>query len=206
MSRRRLVEPRLVIATHNRGKLREIAALMAPFGIECVAAPDLGLAEPAETATSFAGNAAIKARAAAEGSGLPALADDSGLEIAALAGAPGVHTADWAETPGGRDFALAMQRAWARIEATGLAPPYPARFVCCLALAWPDGHEEVFLGEVGGHVVWPPRGERGFGYDPMFVAEGYDETFAEIDPALKHRISHRAHAFRRLVAECLDGR
>ena len=200
--RRRFAAPKLVIATHNAGKLREIAALLAPFSVEVVSAGALGLAEPAETETTFAGNAAIKSRAAAQGSGLPALADDSGLEIAALGGAPGVYTADWAETGQGRDFGMAMERAWRAIVETGAAMPYAARFVCCLSLAWPDGHEESFLGTVGGEIAWPPRGERGFGYDPIFVPEGHCETFGEMDPAAKHAISHRADAFRQLVTAC----
>lgn len=200
--RRRFAAPKLVIATHNAGKLREIAALLAPYSVEVVSAGALGLAEPAETETTFAGNAAIKSHAAAERAGLPALADDSGLEIAALGGAPGVHTADWAETGSGRDFAMAMARAWREIGETGAAPPYAARFVCCLSLAWPDGHEESFLGTVRGQIAWPPRGDRGFGYDPIFVADGHSETFGEMDPAAKHAISHRADAFAQLVAAC----
>lgn len=200
--RRRFAAPKLVIATHNAGKLREIAALLAPYSVEVVSAGALGLAEPAETETTFAGNAAIKSHAAAQGSGLPALADDSGLEIAALGGAPGVYTADWAETGEGRDFGMAMERAWREIGETGTAPPHAARFVCCLSLAWPDGHEESFLGTVDGEITWPPRGGRGFGYDPIFVPRGHSETFGEMDPAAKHAISHRADAFAQLVAAC----
>ncbi|MEM0944919.1 MAG: non-canonical purine NTP pyrophosphatase, partial [Pseudomonadota bacterium] len=160
---RRFVEPKLVIATHNPGKLAEIAHLLEPYGVECISAGALGLPEPAETETTFAGNAGIKSHAAAKTSGLPALADDSGLEIDALDGAPGVYTADWAETPDGRDFGMAMERAWREIEASGVEPPYAARFNVCLSLAWPDGHEEVFLGKAEGYIVWPPRRLHGFG-------------------------------------------
>lgn len=197
--------PRLVIASHNPGKLREIAALFAPFGIETLPAAAFGLSEPAETETSFAGNALIKARAAVAGSGLPALADDSGLEVEALAGAPGVHTADWAETGAGRDWMLAMQKVEDRLAALGSGAPRRARFVCALALVWPDGTHALFEGQCAGALVWPPRGDRGFGYDPMFVPHGHSETFGEMDPALKHRISHRAAAFAKLEAALLTG-
>lgn len=191
---------RLVLASHNKGKLKEIGALLAPFGIEAVPASAFGLAEPAETEDSFAGNALIKARLAAEGSGLPALSDDSGLCVAALGGAPGVYTADWAETPDGRDWMLAMRKVEAALQALGPAVSRRAAFHCTLALVFPDGREELFEGRVEGSLVWPPRGERGFGYDPVFVPEGYAETFGEMDPALKHAISHRAAAFAKLTA------
>ena len=191
---------RLVVASHNAGKVREIGALLGPYGVEAVSAGDLSLPEPAETEDSFAGNARIKAHSAARLSGLPALADDSGIEIDALNGAPGVYTADWAETPDGRDFGLAMRKAWDAVEAEGPEAPRTARFVCCLCLAWPDGDDRVFLGTVEGRIVWPPRGERGFGYDPMFVPAGHDETFGEMDPAAKHAMSHRADAFAKLEA------
>ncbi len=192
--------PRLVIATHNAGKLAEIAGLLAPLGLEPVSAGALGLAEPAETATTFAGNALLKARFARDQSGLPALADDSGLCVAALGGAPGVHTADWAETGAGRDWAMAMAKVNARLEALGPGASRQAAFHCALALALPDGTEAVFEGTCRGTLVWPPRGTRGFGYDPMFVADGEQETFGEMEPARKHAISHRARAFARLVA------
>ncbi|MFN7177367.1 MAG: RdgB/HAM1 family non-canonical purine NTP pyrophosphatase [Thermaurantiacus sp.] len=198
--------PSLVIATHNPGKLREIAALVAPFGIEAVSADSLGLPEPAETEASFAGNALIKARAAAQGSCLPALADDSGLCVDALGGAPGVHTADWAETGSGRDWMLAMRKVEDRLVALGPDAPRSAAFHCTLALAWPDGAHAVFEGRCAGTLVWPPRGERGFGYDPMFVPVGHSETFGEMDPHLKHRISHRADAFAQLQASLLGSR
>lgn len=199
---RRFEGGRLIVASHNQGKVREIRELLAPFGVETVSVAELGLPEPAETETSFEGNAAIKARAAALGGGAPALADDSGLAIDALGGAPGVYTADWAETPAGRDFALAMARAHREIAATGAPEPWTARFVCALCLAWPDGHVETFLGQVEGRVIWPPRGDRGFGYDPMFVRAGETETFGEIAPEEKRKDSHRSQAFRRLVAAC----
>jgi XTP/dITP diphosphohydrolase len=191
---------RLVIATHNAGKLAEISALLAPLGVETVSAGQLGLPVPDETEDSFAGNAVLKARAAARASGLVALADDSGLCVAALGGAPGVHTADWAETPAGRDWALAMGKVEEQLKALGPGASRVARFVCALALVAPDGEAHVFEGEVAGDLVWPPRGARGFGYDPMFMPHGYGETFGEMDPVAKHRISHRAMAFSALLA------
>lgn len=193
---------RLVVATHNRGKLEEIADLLGPFGISLSSNADHGLPEPAETETTFVGNARIKAHAAARATGLPALADDSGIEVEALGGAPGVQTADWAETPQGRDFGLAMQRTWDALEATGAPEPRRARFCCTLVLAWPDGHDEVFEGEMRGRIVWPGRGSKGHGYDPIFLPDGYDLTFGEMDRWEKNRISHRADAFRKLVAGC----
>ena len=197
---RRLDAGRLVIASHNPGKVREIAELLAPYGVAAVAAGELDLAEPEETGDSFAANAALKARAAAAASGLPALADDSGLVVPALDGAPGIHSARWAGP--GKDFAAAM----AKIE-SALAgdPDRRAHFVAALALAWPDGHVETFLGEVHGWLVWPPRGTRGFGYDPMFVPRGGALTFGEMAPSDKHRISHRAAAFAKLIAACFEG-
>jgi XTP/dITP diphosphohydrolase len=197
---RKLLPGKLVIASHNQGKVREIRALLAPFGIEPVSAGDLGLAEPEETEDSFAGNALIKARASALGSGLVALADDSGLCVAALGGAPGVYTADWAETPSGRDWYLAMAKVEEKLSALGPDVDRSAAFVCTLALAWPDGESAVFEGRVEGALTWPPRGEMGFGYDPVFVPTGYTQTFAELDPETKHKISHRADAFEKLVA------
>ncbi len=204
MAYRKLLPGRLVIASHNAGKVKEINDLVAPFGIEAVSAADLGLPAPEETEKSFAGNAAIKALAAATAAGLPALADDSGLEVAALGGAPGVYTADWAETPAGRDFYLAMGRVERELAASG-SGDRSARFVCCLCLAWPDSHLETFTGTVEGALAWPPRGTMGFGFDPVFVPAGRAKTFAELDPATKHAISHRADAFRQLTAACLQG-
>jgi XTP/dITP diphosphohydrolase len=200
---RRLTEPRLVVATHNRGKLDEIRALIGDRSVELVSAGELGLPEPAETETSFLGNARIKAHAAARASGLPALADDSGIEVDALGGAPGVHTADWAETPAGRDFVHAMTRTWEALEAAGAAEPRSARFRCTLVLAWPDGHDEVFEGRLDGRCVWPMRGTEGHGYDPMFQPDGHGVTLGQMTAAEKNRISHRARAFERLVAACL---
>ncbi len=194
------IGPRLVLASHNKGKLAEIAALIAPFGIEAIPAAAFGLPEPAETEDSFAGNALLKARFAAIGTGLPALSDDSGLAVAALNGEPGVYTADWAETPNGRDWMLAMQKVEDRLQALGPDVSRRAAFHCTLALVWPDGTEQTFAGEMPGHLVWPPRGNLGFGYDPLFVPEGHAQTFAEMDPAMKHAISHRARAFALLQA------
>jgi len=197
--------PRLVVASHNAGKVREIGDLMRPLGIETVAAAILGLPEPEETETTFEGNARLKAQAAATATGLPALADDSGLTVAALGGAPGIYSARWAETPQGRDFAHAMRTVWQKLEAAGAPQPRRAAFACALTLAWPDGHDETFLGTCEGRLVWPPRGDNGFGYDPIFVAQGHDITFGEMDPQRKHAISHRADAFRQLVDACFTG-
>ncbi len=192
----------LVVATHNAGKLEEIAALLGPYGIAVTSNADHGLPEPVETELSFVGNARIKAHAAAQATGLPALADDSGIEVAALDGAPGVHTADWAETGAGRDFVLAMGRVWDELEAAEAPEPRRARFCCTLVLAWPDGHDEVFAGEMPGRIVWPMRGQKGHGYDPIFQPDGFDLTFGEMDRWQKNQISHRADAFAKLVAGC----
>jgi XTP/dITP diphosphohydrolase len=200
---RRLAEPRLVVATHNRGKLEEIADLLTPFPVEVVSAASLGLPEPTETETTFLGNARIKAHAAAAASGLPALADDSGIEVDGLGGAPGVYTADWAETPQGRDFVHAMRRTWDALETANEPYPRTARFRCTLVLAWPDGHDEVFEGRIEGQCVWPMRGEQGHGYDPIFQPDGYEITLGEMDRWEKNRISHRGDAFRKMVAACL---
>lgn len=201
---------KLVIATHNAGKLKEISALLAPFGVECVSAGELGLPEPAETGTTFVENALIKARAAAEGSGLPALADDSGLCVTALDGRPGVYTADWAERqwfegPKGRDWYMAMGKVEGLLAEQGANVDRSCWFACVLALAWPGGQSEVYEGRANGTLTWPPRGTLGFGYDPVFVPSGATRTFAEIDPAEKHRISHRADAFAKLVAGQFKG-
>ena len=200
--RRVFREPRLVVASHNPGKVREIGDLMRPFGVETISAADLDLAEPDETETTFEGNARLKARAAAKASGLPALADDSGLAVGALGAAPGIYSARWAETPQGRDFGHAMKTVWQKLEAMAAPEPRRAAFVCALSLAWPDGHAETFTGTCTGRLVWPPRGDKGFGYDPIFIAQGQEITFGEMDPARKHAISHRADAFRQLVAAC----
>jgi XTP/dITP diphosphohydrolase len=199
---RRFSDKQLLVASHNKGKLEEIARLLAPFGVQAISAADMGLAEPAETETTFVGNARIKAHAAARATGLPALSDDSGIEVAALGNAPGVYTADWAETPSGRDFVMAMTKTWEMLEAAGAPAPRLARFCCTLVLAWPDGHDEVFAGQVVGQVVWPMRGALGYGYDPIFQPDGYDITFGEMDRWEKNEISHRADAFRKLVKGC----
>lgn len=202
MAHRRLQRgEKIIIASHNAGKLREVAALLAPHGIEVISAGALGLPEPEETETSFLGNARIKAHTAARAAGMPALSDDSGFSVAALDGAPGVYTADWAMRPeGGRDYALAMGKVH---DLAQHATDRAAWFTCALVLAWPDGHEEGFEGKAEGVWVWPPRGAHGFGYDPMFVPQGYSATFGEMDPDEKHRISHRAAAFALLAAACL---
>ncbi len=199
---RRFDESRLVIASHNAGKLAEFAALMSPLGVASVAAGDLGLPEPEETGLTFTDNAVLKARAAALASGEPALADDSGLAVAGLHGAPGIYSARWAETARGRDFGAAMKRVEAEL---GGHADRGAHFACVLALAWPDGHCEMFDGRVDGVLTFPPRGERGFGYDPIFLPDGYDITFGEMDPVLKNSICHRADAFAKLAAACFEG-
>jgi len=198
---RQLVPGPLVLATHNAGKVREIRTLVEAHGIVPVSAGELGLPEPEETGTSFVENATLKALASATAAGIVALADDSGLCVDALGGAPGVVSADWAGSP--RDFGRAMERVWRETEAAGPGAPRAARFVCALVIAWPDGHTQAYQGKVEGRIVWPPRGSRGFGYDPMFVADGMEQTFGELDPDLKHPISHRADAWRKLAVECL---
>ena len=208
---RRIGAEPLVIATHNPGKLREIQALLAPFGVKCISAGSLGLPEPVETGTTFVANALLKARAAAEAAQLPALADDSGLCVVALGGRPGVYTADWAERQpfedppngpkGGRDWYMAMGKVEGMLAELGPEARRDAWFACVLALAWPDGEQAVYEGRVDGTLTWPPRGTLGFGYDPVFVPAGGTATFAELDPEDKHRISHRADAFAKLVAE-----
>ena len=199
---RRFVGDRLLVATHNKGKLEEMADLLAPFGVTLSSNADHGLPEPEETETTFVGNARIKAHAAAQATGLPALADDSGITIDGLGGAPGVYTADWAETPQGRDFGMAMERAWAELEAAKAPYPRLAQFRCTLVLAWPDGHDVVFEGVMPGQIVWPMRGDQGHGYDPIFQPEGHIQTFGEMDRWEKNKISHRADAFAKLIAGC----
>jgi XTP/dITP diphosphohydrolase len=204
MTHRKLLPGKLVIASHNAGKVREIRALLEPFGIDPVSAGDLGLPEPEETGTTFAENALLKAHASAQGSGLPALADDSGLCVAAFGGTPGVYTADWAERQAyeggpGRDWYMAMGKVEGKLAELGPDVDRSGYFVCTLALAWPDGHSEVFEGRVQGTLTWPPRGTLGFGYDPVFVPVGREQSFAELDPAEKYAMSHRADAFAKLV-------
>ena len=193
---------KLVIASHNAGKVREIGDLLRPLGISVTSVGELGLPEPEETEDSFAGNARIKAHAAAAAANLPALADDSGIAVDALDGAPGVYTADWAETPDGRDFPMAMEKVWTLLEEKAAPEPRTAQFVCALCLAWPGGEDEVFLGTATGRLVWPMRGEHGFGFDPIFLPDGETETFGEMSPERKHAMSHRADAFAKLIAAC----
>ncbi|MEO1731394.1 MAG: RdgB/HAM1 family non-canonical purine NTP pyrophosphatase [Pseudomonadota bacterium] len=205
---RKLSGGSLVIATHNAGKLKEISALLDPYGLKCLSAGSLGLPEPQETGTTFVENALLKARAAAQASQIPALADDSGMSVAALGGRPGVYTADWAERQWfegepGRDWYMAMGKVEGMLQQLGPDTERTAAFHCVLAIAWPDGEYATYEGLCPGSLTWPPRGELGFGYDPVFVPEAREgsETFAEIDPAEKHAISHRADAFAKLVAD-----
>lgn len=200
MAARRFNGRRLVVASHNPGKVREIKALLEPFGAEVLSAASLNLPEPEETGATFAANAEIKALAAARAANIAALADDSGLVVDALDGAPGIYSARWAGPD--KDFTLAMRRVHEALARMGAKAPHTARFICALTLAWPDGHFETVQGAVAGEIVRPPRGERGFGYDPIFRADGHPLTFGEMDPAEKHAISHRADAFAKLVAAC----
>lgn len=193
---------RILIATHNAGKLEEMQQLFEPYGVTVVGAAEMNLPEPDETEDTFVGNARIKAHAAVKATGLPALADDSGIEVDALDNAPGVYTADWAETPRGRDFIMAMTKTHNLLEEKDASHPRKARFCATFVLAWPDGHDEVFAGTVDGTLVWPMRGQVGHGYDPMFQPNGHNVTFAEMDPHEKNRISHRADAFEKLIAGC----
>lgn len=199
---RRFDGDRILVATHNAGKLEEMTELFAPYGVSVIGAAEMNLPEPEETETTFAGNARIKALAAVQVTGLPALSDDSGIEVAALGGRPGVHTADWAETPNGRDFMMAMERTHSELEAVDAKEPHYARFCSTLVLAWPDGHEEIFEGTAEGTLVWPIRGTLGHGYDPMFQPLGHDRTFAEMTHDEKNAISHRADSFKKLIAGC----
>lgn len=204
-ARRHFSGDTLVIASHNPGKLREIADLLAPFKVRAISAGELGLPEPEETGDTFVANAELKALASARGANLPALADDSGLAVEALDGAPGIYSARWAGAA--KDFGKAMEKVWRAVEDKGAEPPIRARFVSALSLAWPDGHVESFEGIVEGRLTWPPRGGFGFGYDPMFipeeeVASGALRSFGEMPPAEKHAISHRARAFRQLIDAC----
>ena len=196
---RKFQDKRLLMATHNAGKLAEMRALLAPYGVEVIGAAEAKLAEPVETEDSFVGNARIKARAAVQATGLPALSDDSGISVDALGGAPGVYTADWAETPNGRDFAMAMERTWSELEAVNAPEPRSAQFRCTLVLMWPDGHDEVFEGVLPGRVTWPPRGAEGHGYDPIFVPDGHDITLGEMSAHQKNSLSHRALAVAKLI-------
>ncbi|MFC4218434.1 RdgB/HAM1 family non-canonical purine NTP pyrophosphatase [Pseudophaeobacter arcticus] len=203
--RRKFEGDQILVATHNKGKLQEITEILAPFGVKVVGAAEMNLPEPEETEDTFVGNARIKAHAAAQATGLPALSDDSGITIDALDGAPGVYTADWAETGNGRDFMMAMTRANDEITAKGPDAPRSAQFRCTLVLAWPDGHDEVFEGVMTGDLVWPIRGEGGFGYDPMFMPTGYDVTCAQMDKDEKNQISHRGRAVSAFIKGCFSG-
>ena len=197
---RRLLPGSLVAATHNKGKVAELRDLFEPLGFEVVTALDLKLDEPEETETTFEGNAILKARAAALATGFPALSDDSGLSVTALDGAPGIYSARWAGEP--RDFGVAMARVEQALQQTG-GKDRSAKFICVLAVIWPDGHAETYRGEVEGQLVWPPRGDKGFGYDPIFVADGETITFGEMDPDRKHAMSHRAVAVEKLKSALL---
>jgi XTP/dITP diphosphohydrolase len=199
---RRFDGNRILVATHNAGKLDEMAQLFAPYRVQVVGAAKMNLPEPEETESTFVGNARIKAHAATKATGLPALADDSGIEVDGLDGAPGVYTADWAETPQGRDFMMAMTRTHSELTKRNVPQPWSARFCSTLVLAWPDGHDEVFAGTAEGTLVWPVRGDLGHGYDPMFLPIGYDRTFAEMQADEKNAISHRADSFSKLIAGC----
>ena len=201
---RKFTGDQILFATHNAGKLEEIKQLFEPRGVNVVGAAEMKLGEPDETETTFVGNARIKAQAASKATGLPALADDSGIEVEALDNAPGVYTADWAETPNGRDFLMAMTMTHNLLEDKSAPHPRRARFRATMVLAWPDGHDEVFEGKVNGTLVWPLRGALGHGYDPMFQPDGHDITFAEMDFAQKNEISHRADVFAKLMAGCFD--
>ena len=194
---RKLKPGKLVIASHNPGKVREIRSLLGPYGIEPVSAAELDLPEPEETGTTFVANAELKALQAADLSGLPALSDDSGLCVEALNNEPGIFSARWGGEA--KDFDLAMRKVEDRLSALPPGSSRSAHFICALALAWPDGHVEWFEGRVDGTLVWPPRGNKGFGYDPMFLADGHEQTFGEMDPEAKHAMSHRADAFRQMV-------
>ena len=201
---RRFEGSQLLVATHNSGKFQEMQHLLEPMGITVTGAAQMLLPEPDETGTTFVENARIKAHAAAGATGLPALSDDSGIEIDALDGAPGVYTADWAETDTGRDFNMAMSNTHKKLLDSGTAQPWTARFCCTLVLAWPDGHDEVFAGFVTGAIVWPMRGNQGHGYDPIFVPEGHNITFGEMDRWEKNHMSHRADAVSKLLKNCFD--
>lgn len=201
---RKFTDNRILFATHNAGKLEELAELFAPHGVSVVGAAEMELAEPEETENTFVGNARIKAHAAAQATNMPALADDSGIEVEALDGAPGVYTADWAETPKGRDFLMAMTKTHDLLEQRDAPHPRRARFCATMVLAWPDGHDEVFEGHCSGTLVWPIRGKLGHGYDPMFQPEGYERTFAEMTFAEKNAISHRSDVFAKLIKGCFD--
>lgn len=199
---RRFEGDQLLLATHNKGKVEELEHLLGPYGVRLTSNTDHGLGEPEETEDTFVGNARIKAHAAVKATGLPALADDSGMSVDALGGLPGVWTADWAETPEGRDFPMAMERVWRELDTVSAPEPRFAQFRCCLVLAWPDGHDEVFEGVMPGRLTWPMRGDQGHGYDPIFIPEGHNITFGEMDRWEKNKLSHRGRAMQKLIEGC----
>jgi len=201
---RRIKENRIVLASHNKGKLKEIYELFDPFKIQTLPISHFSDNEPKETEDTFIGNARIKAHYAAQHSNLLSLSDDSGIMIDALNGAPGVYTADWAETESGRDFNRAMTKVWKLLDSIKAPKPIKAKFICVLCLAWPDGHDETFEGTISGQISWPMRGKNGFGFDPIFIPDGYEITFAEMEPEKKHKINHRHNAFRKLIDACLS--
>ena len=192
----------LVLATHNQGKIEELVKLFENYSFDIKSALDFGLSEPEETETTFVGNARIKAHYASKKTGLPCLADDSGIEVESLNGAPGVFTANWAETPSGRDFNQAMQKIWSEVQKTTFQKPYNAQFCCTLVMAWPDGHDEIFEGVIKGCLTWPIKGKNGHGFDPMFIPNGYEATFGQMDRWEKNKISHRGLAFANLIKSC----
>ena len=203
---RQFIENTLLLATHNKGKIEELSRLICEYHIEIKSTLDFNLTEPNETEDTFIGNARIKAHYAAKITNLPALADDSGIEVESLNNAPGVFTADWAETKNGRDFEYAMKKLWFEVQKTKFKMPYKAQFCCALVLAWPDGHDEVFQGIIKGHLVWPGRGTKGHGFDPMFQPSGYKKTFGEMDRWKKNKISHRGLAFTNLITNCFNNK
>jgi XTP/dITP diphosphohydrolase len=199
---RKIEEDTIVIATHNNGKLVEISELFKNFKIKTISVSKFNLKEPKETESTFIGNARIKAHFASEATGLPALSDDSGLVVDGLNGAPGVYTADWATTAQGRNFDLAMEKVWSLLEEKKTPFPRIAHFICVLCLAWPDGHDEIFEGSISGQIVWPMKGTKGFGFDPVFLPDGQTKTFGEMSPEKKHNMSHRSVAFKKLLNAC----
>ena len=201
---RKFLNNELVVATHNFGKYEEICDLLSCFKIQIYSAKEFNLKEPEETENTFIGNARIKAHYTSKETGLPSLADDSGIEVKDLNNEPGVYTANWAETKNGRNFDLAMEKVWSRLESTNAKKPFLARFCCTLVLAWPDGHDEVFEGKINGEIVWPKRGKNGHGFDPIFLPNGFKKTFGEIDRWEKNKMSHRAEAFKKMISKCFN--
>jgi XTP/dITP diphosphohydrolase len=201
---RKIEEDIIVIATHNNGKLLEISELFKNYKIKTISVSKFGLKEPKETENTFIGNARIKAHFSSKATGLPALSDDSGIMVDGLNGAPGVNTADWATTAKGRNFDLAMKKVWSLLEEKKIPFPRVAHFVCVLCIAWPDGHDEIFEGSISGQIVWPMKGKKGFGFDPVFLPDGQTKTFGEMSPEKKHNMSHRSVAFKKLLDACFS--